>query len=396
MFDTSSFRIRYKAPVEKPALLFVGPGIVAFLLLLSLVHSFLVPMSLGSVLPAGLLSLLLPISLIAVVALAVELWLGADEGYPWRRSFAASGSGLLGGTLLVAAWAKVLDPVAFQEGLTQEGLGGLVPVALVGLVAIALEVFLGSALVLGVRRMWTLVATGLLVAFFLFLNGRSYLAYMRGATGDDAACGCFGNLLERTPAEAFWQDFFLLVPTLAMAALGLVVRARLNLRIAVAGALAAAACGFAFFAPDLPLDDVATRLHPGLEVSSICTGSGDERLCLPTLVPELAAGSHLVVLADLEDGGLARHVESLNRYWLGGAEPRLWVLAAATPEQSQAFFWQHGPSFEIREAPPTLLRPLYRQLPKSFVVEDGVVAETYAGIPAGIVTPVGAAVGGSE
>jgi hypothetical protein len=57
------------------------------------------------------------------------------------------------------------------------------------------------------------------------------------------------------------------------------------------------------------------------------------------------------------------------------------VLAAGTPEQNQAFFWKYGPSFEIREAPPSLLRPLYRALPRSFLVYDGSVAETWSGLP---------------
>ena len=49
--------------------------------------------------------------------------------------------------------------------------------------------------------------------------------------------------------------------------------------------------------------------------------------------------------------------------------PTLWVLSPTTPEEKRAFFWQRGPSFEIREAPPEMLRPLYRRLPRSFAVE---------------------------
>jgi hypothetical protein len=57
------------------------------------------------------------------------------------------------------------------------------------------------------------------------------------------------------------------------------------------------------------------------------------------------------------------------------------VLASATPEQSRAFFWKHGPAFDIHEAPPSLLRPLYRSLPRSFLVDDGSVVETWSGLP---------------
>ncbi|MEE2775385.1 MAG: MauE/DoxX family redox-associated membrane protein [Acidobacteriota bacterium] len=383
MFDTSSFRIRYKAPVEKQALLYAGPGLVVFFFLLSAISRFLFPFSLPGM-SASFLSLLFPIFLVALVALGVEVVFGADEGYPWRRSGAAAGAGVISGTFLVAAWGKILDPESSQQTIMQEGLAGILPASIVALAAIGLEVFLGVVLLAGVRRVWTLVMTGLLVGLFLFLNGRAYMRFVQGVELEDAACGCFGSLLERTPAEAFWQDFALLVPPLVLASLAVAWRARVGRQVALAGGLSAAAVVVAFLAPDLALDDLATRLRPGTEVAGVCTGTGDERLCLPTLVPELAEGEHLVVLADLEDEEFGKSVDGLNRYWQGAEGPRLWVLSAVTPEQSQAFFWQHGPSFETREAPPGLLRPLYRKLPRSFLVADGTVRETYRGLPPSI------------
>ena len=150
--------------------------------------------------------------------------------------------------------------------------------------------------------------------------------------------------------------------------------------MALAWLITAAAVTLGWFAPGLPIDDLATRLAPGRAVSSICAGRGEERLCLPTLIPELASGRHLVVLLDLERKGMDAEVESLNRYLLANASPRLWVLAAATAEQNRAFFWKYGPAFEVREAPPSMLRPLYRSLPRSFVVWDGKVTETWSGL----------------
>jgi hypothetical protein len=47
----------------------------------------------------------------------------------------------------------------------------------------------------------------------------------------------------------------------------------------------------------------------------------------------------------------------------------------------QAFFWEWGPLFEVREAPEAVLQPLYRTQPRSFLVEDGVVVETWSAIP---------------
>jgi len=61
----------------------------------------------------------------------------------------------------------------------------------------------------------------------------------------------------------------------------------------------------------------------------------------------------------------------------------MWVLSSATPDENRTFFWSYGPAFEIREAPPTFLNPLYRTLPRSFRVKDGVVVETVSGLPPG-------------
>ena len=137
----------------------------------------------------------------------------------------------------------------------------------------------------------------------------------------------------------------------------------------------------AWQAPNLPLDDLATRLRPGSKIADLCSGRDVERLCLNMLMPELEAGEHLVVLADLSDPAFGEAVEALNALALAGTGPKLWVLTDATPDEQYAFFWQWGPVFEVREAPHTLLRPLYRRLPRSFIVQDGEVTETLSGLP---------------
>ena len=84
---------------------------------------------------------------------------------------------------------------------------------------VAVEVGLGVALLLDLRRRSVLVPATLLVALFVFLTARTYWRATHGglSAADAASCGCFGNLVERTPAEAFWQDLLMLVPALALA-----------------------------------------------------------------------------------------------------------------------------------------------------------------------------------
>lgn len=290
-------------------------------------------------------------------------------------------SGLaLGLVLLVAAWAKALDPTSFADQIQREGLAILLTAPAMALLALALEVGIGVALVLGVRRLYVLIPALLLVGLFVFLTGRAYLRFLHGEVAADG-CGCFGNLVDRTPAEAFWQDLAMLVPALGLAFLGRRKGALPKARTAVAAVAAMGAAAFAWRAPDLPLDDLATRLKPGVELATICAGREPDRVCLDRAVPEIASGEHTIVLADLDDLKFGESVAALNAIAdREGARP-LWVLTASSPESKTRFFWQYGPSFEIREVPSGILRPLYRRLPRSFEVREGRVTETYRALP---------------
>jgi len=324
----------------------------------------------------------------------------SSAGSRARRWLGALGGLVLGGVLLVAVWGKALDPAAFAEQIHNQGLDRLLPAGAIALAALALEAGLGLALLLGVRRLWVLVPAALLVAFFVALNGRAYWLAAHGKGAEAASCGCFGNLVQRTPAEAFWQDLALLVLPLCLAFAGRDrdrhgARPRpARVRTALVLALAVAVPVFAWQAPRLPLDDLATRLKPGARVSEICAGGGGGggggsdssgggrgAVCLDTVAPELGHGDHLVVIDDMDDPALARAVRSLNAYADAPGAAEVSVLTASDAKRQRLFFWKWGPTFKIVEAPQELLRPLYRRLPRSFAVQDGRVTATFGGLP---------------
>jgi uncharacterized membrane protein YphA (DoxX/SURF4 family) len=298
------------------------------------------------------------------------------------RVLGYGGALVLGAVLLVAAYAKAIDPGAFAEQIHAQGLDRFASSTWLAVAAVAVEAGLGALLVLGVRRWFVLIPATLLVAFFVFLTARTYWQSVHGTLPADASCGCFGNLVERTPAQAFWQDTALLVPALALAFLWRRRGAPLPVARTLVGLAVATAAGVvAHRAPGLPLDNLATRLKPGVALDTLCAGADKERVCLNGVVPELASGSHVVVIADLGDPALAAAVESLNAYAQAGKGPRLWVLSSGTPQQTRQFFWKNGPAFEIREVPLALLRPLYRRLPRTFEVENGRVEKTWSALP---------------
>ncbi len=309
----------------------------------------------------------------------------SSPGAAWLRSLAGLGALFLGAVFLVAAWAKALDPMAFAAEIERRGLDLVLGASGVTLFALALEVFLGAALMLGIRRLYILLPTAALVVFFLFLTGQTYYQDLQGTLPeDDAGCGCFGKLVERTPAEAFWQDLLLMVPALVLAFVALPRGAALpRWRLVATGLLTIAGTLFAWKAPELPLDDLATRLRPGADTAALCVASAGDvpPVCFSDILPDLASGEHVVILADLADEGFAAEVDRLNEYVWAGSGPRLWVVTASSEEEIFTFRFGRGPAFEPHQAPASLLVPLYRTLPRSFEVKDGRVTATYSGLP---------------
>lgn len=135
----------------------------------------------------------------------------------WKQKLGTAAGVFLGVVFLIAAGSKAVEPGAFAEQIQLEGLDWWFSAPKIVLIALALETALGVALLLGLRTLWVLGPTAILVTFFLFLTGRNYWLVAQGFRDATASCGCFGSLLERTPAEAFWQDLLLLVPSLVVA-----------------------------------------------------------------------------------------------------------------------------------------------------------------------------------
>ena len=290
---------------------------------------------------------------------------------------------LLGGTLLLAGVLKALDPAAFASQIQSEGLALVLPAIAWAVLMIGVEVGLGLALVLGHRQPWLLFIASALVAFFLFLTGRSWWRWSRGELDEDAACGCFGTLVERTPAEAFTQDLLLLVPALALLWVLHRRATRTFLPLAVPIGVGVAAAAFAVAAPALPLDNLATRLKPGKQLSDLCAGGEEpgERACIDLLVPELAEGDHWVVMSELTNPDLVSAVAELNQAVANGTS--IWLITPDEQPAIQTFLFSAGPSFPVREVPANLLRPFYRTLPRSFRIVDGEVTITRSGVSVG-------------
>ncbi len=273
---------------------------------------------------------------------------------------------LLGLVLLVAAYAKALDPALFATQI-----GDLVPLSpsfahAAAVATIAFEGGLGAALLAGWRHPVVLAASS--ATFVAFLG---IVAWQMAHPSETAgSCGCFGQLLERTPEQALVEDAVFVVLS-GIAWLGRPAAVRTRWLPALLGTVAGGALALA--APSLPLDDQATALAPG---ATVATTKLDE------VVPELRSGRHLVLLLDRAAPDAAVRIAELNgRLKLPGGGTTVWGVADDDPALATAFMWSAGPAFEVRSAPAAMLRTLYRTLPRSALVDDGRIVETWTGFP---------------
>jgi hypothetical protein len=274
---------------------------------------------------------------------------------------------LLGFVLVFSAWAKALDPEGFAQLIIERR---LFPASLsfwAGVAMIALEAALGIALLLNWRRPLVLVPTALLLLFFLGLSIWTYLYPSQEAS----SCGCFGNLIASSPGQALARDAILLGLAL-LAFLGRPRQPAAGWRGALAAAAAVAFGAFALAAPSLPLDNLATRLKPGVSAAS---------LRIDEIIPELQDGQRLVLLLDRADEKTRDEIARVNEKLALARPDAVFGLAKQDDALANEFQWTAGPAFEVRDAPQSMLKPFYRRLPRAFLVDGGTISKVWEGIP---------------
>ncbi|HEX9426787.1 MAG TPA: MauE/DoxX family redox-associated membrane protein [Candidatus Polarisedimenticolia bacterium] len=271
----------------------------------------------------------------------------------------------LGMVWLLAAAAKAVDPLEFAHEIASYGLIGASPAATAAPLVIALEAVLGVMLLAGAGSGLAGIASCVLMLAFLALKIRSLL------TGRTDPCGCFGSYLQTSPGWGIALDVLFL-------AAGLVILWGLGARAGRRGAgpallilaTAVLSLAFAVASPRLPLDRFVTRLSVGRSLAD---------LGLEGRVP--GEGRRLVALLDLTDPasvGIAARLESLAS---APGAPAVVALTASSEEEQASFVWSASPTFEIKRVDRAALKPLYRALPRFFVVDGERVIALFDGAP---------------
>jgi uncharacterized membrane protein YphA (DoxX/SURF4 family) len=271
----------------------------------------------------------------------------------------------LGGIFVAAGCLKALDVTEFARQTASYGLIGAGTAAFLAPLLIALETTLGVALLAGWRPRLAAILVGMLLIFFIGLESWGI------SQGHTEACGCFGAYVKRTPLQVIFEDLgFLALAILAGVGLG---AWRSGARRLVTATVAAAAClslGFAIASPRLPIDDLVTHLNAGRSVAD---------LGIASKLPDGGQSDTLVALLDMTDPSAKEAAADLNAIAGAPGAPKVIALTPSTDQEQAAFMWEAYPAFDVVPVDRGLLKPLYRSLPRFFLVRAGKVTRVFEG-----------------
>jgi hypothetical protein len=277
----------------------------------------------------------------------------ADNPMPWRRWVAFAAGALIGLLLVFAGVAKAIELENFAAAIEDLRLGSfhLVPQGwgwALGILAILVEIVLGTALLMGQRTLPVLAATAALLVFFLGVTALQMIA------GTSAGCGCFGSIVERTPR----QEFLSLLVYLAILAPAFLARpAGRSLTYArglVIGCATGAGLVLSVASSWLPSHSLAYAAGRILPFNSV--PERDPRATLDEELPELWSGSgpQVVVMTSFAEGPALSEdsVARLNELAAGyELTVPVWILVSSQSAESGEAGGTHEASSED-ETPP--------------------------------------------
>lgn len=266
---------------------------------------------------------------------------------------------------MLAAAAKAVDPHEFAREIVSYGVVGAGIAAIAAPLLIALETVLGVALLAGLGSGLAALGSCLLMLGFLMLKINSLLA------GRTDPCGCFGAYLQTSPGWGVAIDVgFLGLGLVILWGLGRRAGRRDRRAALLSMATAMLSLAFAIASPRLPLDPLVTRLAVGKNL---------EGLGLAGRVP--GQGRRFVALLDLADPKTVEIAARLEALASGPGAPAVVALTSSSDDEKASFVWSASPNFDIVKLDRAMLKPLYRSLPRYFLLDGERVIALFDGAP---------------
>lgn len=274
---------------------------------------------------------------------------------------------IVAGMFFLAAALKALDPVSFSEQIATYGIFPQLS-SLAAWTLIIVEVLLATALVVNLLPRITNI---LMIALLLFFIGITWYGMSIGL-GEN--CGCFGNLVHRGPEVVIIEDALMAAGLL----FSLVVLWRIPLRgtawkAAVTIGAGTVVAAVTFFSPSIPADDIVTTLRPGSRFESWPVDG--------LYGTNLNEGTRVVFLFSVESGDLQLDVNRMNSIAQHEDVASVTGLIVNGTEHLTSLMFEYAAAFPVGAVEPRFARPLYRTLPRTFILRDGEVVATWSEIP---------------
>lgn len=268
---------------------------------------------------------------------------------------------------LAAVILKALDPLSFAEQIAEYGIfPDLAPVAAWTL--IIFESLLAAALIVNFLPRIVPLLTIVLLLFFIGITAYG----MSIGLGEN--CGCFGNLVHRGPEQVIIEDTLMIIALVfSLVVLWHHKNERRAVRMVTVLGTGAAVALLTAFSPQVPADDFITQLRPG---ASFSTWPVDG-----LYGKDLSEGTHLVFLFTVEAEDIGLQVERMNTLAQTAGDVSTVGLIIDGTEHLTTLMFEYAAAFPIGAVEPRFARPLYRTLPRVFMLEDGTVTHTWSELP---------------
>lgn len=289
---------------------------------------------------------------------------------PLRRLGTRLLAGVVGFVFVMAAVLKALDMELFIRQIKTYGIVSGRPVLIfVAWAVIALELFLGVAMIVAYRPTIVLPTTVVLLLSFLGLTGWAW------HSGAAQTCGCFGAWLERTPGQAALEDIVLVAATMwAWAGLG-------NLRAGQSRAswkkwtvLSASIAGLA-----LP----AILGFPVLSWSPPSSGAVENQLGRFATTGlgsvDLNTGTYIIVIMGTGCAHCQDAIPQINMLAETPGLPSVVGLCVDDKTDRLRFLEQFRPSFPLGQIPEDIFWQLLgdAEMPRMLLVRDGRIVQSW-------------------
>ena len=124
----------------------------------------------------------------------------------------------------------------------------------------------------------------------------------------------------------------------------------------------------------LPVDDLVTQLRPGASFTAWPVDG--------LYGKDLNKGTHVVFLFTVESETIGADVQAMNAIAQREEVTSPVGLIVDGTEHLTRLMFEYAAAFPVAAIEPRFARPLYRTLPRVFVLEDGVVTHTWSELPA--------------